>query len=137
MDNTVRLLVISLSLKLITFFLSSLKFIIAHFYYVDFLQLAKYCDTLLKKSAKGMSESEVEDKLTCSVIIFKYIDDKDVFQKVRKCCQAIKCTALKVILYSDECQSSMTLMLHFFCVAVLLTHACQEVDTWTVCVYGC
>ncbi|XP_014679052.1 PREDICTED: cullin-2-like [Priapulus caudatus] len=28
-----------------------------------------------------MSENEVEDKLTSSVIVFKYIDDKDVFQK--------------------------------------------------------
>ncbi|KAL1502791.1 hypothetical protein ABEB36_007887 [Hypothenemus hampei] len=43
--------------------------------------LAKYCDTLLKKSSKGISESEVDEKLTKSIIIFKYIDDKDVFQK--------------------------------------------------------
>lgn len=43
--------------------------------------LAKYCDALLKKSAKGISESEVEDKLTQSITVFKYIDDKDVFQK--------------------------------------------------------
>nr|CAI5850644.1 unnamed protein product [Callosobruchus analis] len=43
--------------------------------------LAKYCDTLLKKSSKGISESEVDEKLAESIIIFKYIDDKDVFQK--------------------------------------------------------
>ncbi|XP_050305798.1 cullin-2 [Anthonomus grandis grandis] len=43
--------------------------------------LAKYCDTLLKKSSKGISETEVEKKLSESIIIFKYIDDKDVFQK--------------------------------------------------------
>lgn len=43
--------------------------------------LAKYCDTLLKKSSKGISESEVDEKLSESIIIFKYIDDKDVFQK--------------------------------------------------------
>ncbi|CAH1163956.1 unnamed protein product [Phaedon cochleariae] len=43
--------------------------------------LAKYCDTLLKKSSKGISESEVEEKLSESIIIFKYIDDKDIFQK--------------------------------------------------------
>lgn len=43
--------------------------------------LAKYCDTLLKKSSKGMSESEIDDKLANSITIFKYIDDKDVFQK--------------------------------------------------------
>ncbi|XP_058797358.1 cullin-2-like [Phymastichus coffea] len=44
-------------------------------------QLAKYCDSLLKKSAKIASESEVEDKLARSIIVFKYVDDKDVFQK--------------------------------------------------------
>ncbi|XP_039379051.1 cullin-2 isoform X3 [Mauremys reevesii] len=45
------------------------------------LELAKYCDNLLKKSAKGMTENEVEDKLTSFITVFKYIDDKDVFQK--------------------------------------------------------
>ncbi|XP_013929231.1 PREDICTED: cullin-2-like [Thamnophis sirtalis] len=43
--------------------------------------LAKYCDNLLKKSAKGMTENEVEDKLASFITVFKYIDDKDVFQK--------------------------------------------------------
>ncbi|KAG7455242.1 hypothetical protein MATL_G00254530 [Megalops atlanticus] len=43
--------------------------------------LAKYCDSLLKKSAKGLTENEVEDKLTSFITVFKYIDDKDVFQK--------------------------------------------------------
>uniref|UniRef100_A0A3P9LYG6 Cullin 2 n=2 Tax=Oryzias TaxID=8089 RepID=A0A3P9LYG6_ORYLA len=44
-------------------------------------KLAKYCDNLLKKSAKGMTENEVEDKLTSFITVFKYIDDKDIFQK--------------------------------------------------------
>jgi len=43
--------------------------------------LAKYCDTLLKKSQKGISESEIDDKLNNSITVFKYLDDKDVFQK--------------------------------------------------------
>ncbi|KAL1465546.1 hypothetical protein WDU94_005103 [Cyamophila willieti] len=43
--------------------------------------LAKYCDLLLKKSSKGLSESEMDDKLTQSITVFKYIDDKDVFHK--------------------------------------------------------
>ncbi|XP_013788491.1 cullin-2-like [Limulus polyphemus] len=43
--------------------------------------LAKYCDSLLKKSAKGISESEIEDKITQSITVFKYIDDKDIYQK--------------------------------------------------------
>ena len=43
--------------------------------------LARYCDTLLKKSQKGISESEIDDKLSCSITVFKYLDDKDIFQK--------------------------------------------------------
>lgn len=43
--------------------------------------LAKYCDSLLKKSPKAASESEIEDKLRRSITVFKYVDDKDVFQK--------------------------------------------------------
>ena len=46
------------------------------------LQLAKYCDNLLKKSSKGMSESEVDDRLAQSITIFKYLDDKDIYQRV-------------------------------------------------------
>lgn len=31
-----------------------------------------------------MTENEVEDKLTSFITVFKYIDDKDVFQKVNQ-----------------------------------------------------
>ncbi|XP_029039032.1 cullin-2 isoform X2 [Osmia bicornis bicornis] len=43
--------------------------------------LAKYCDSLLKKSAKATSEGEIEEKLGRCITVFKYLDDKDVFQK--------------------------------------------------------
>lgn len=54
--------------------------------------LAKYCDSLLRKPgsssiqsgsaiSKSLSESEIDEKLTLSIIVFKYIDDKDIFQK--------------------------------------------------------
>ncbi|KAJ1522611.1 hypothetical protein ONE63_001789 [Megalurothrips usitatus] len=43
--------------------------------------LAKYCDCLLKKSSKGISDTEIDEKLFQSITIFKYIDDKDAFQK--------------------------------------------------------
>ncbi|KER28332.1 hypothetical protein T265_04792 [Opisthorchis viverrini] len=42
--------------------------------------LSRYMDGLLRKSSKS-SESELESKLTESISIFKYIDEKDVFQK--------------------------------------------------------
>lgn len=43
--------------------------------------LSRFCDALLKKGGKGMTEAEIDDTLTASIIVFKYIDDKDVFQK--------------------------------------------------------
>ncbi|KAJ1510641.1 hypothetical protein HMI55_006909 [Coelomomyces lativittatus] len=43
--------------------------------------LAKYADTLLKKSAKNPEEGELEDVMNSIMIVFKYIEDRDVFQK--------------------------------------------------------
>lgn len=54
--------------------------------------LAKYCDSLLRKPRsssgqsgsainKSLSESEIDEKLALSIIVFKYIDDKDIFLK--------------------------------------------------------
>jgi cullin 1 len=43
--------------------------------------LAKYTDALLKKSATGAEESDLEITLTQIMTVFKYIEDKDVFQK--------------------------------------------------------
>jgi cullin 1 len=43
--------------------------------------LAKYCDLLLKKSTKHLDENALEHKLSQVILIFKYVDDKDVFQK--------------------------------------------------------
>lgn len=54
--------------------------------------LAKYCDSLLRKPGsnssqgsnyinKSLTETEIDEKLSLSIIVFKYIDDKDIFQK--------------------------------------------------------
>lgn len=43
--------------------------------------LAKYTDALLKKSATGAEEGDLENTLTQIMTVFKYIEDKDVFQK--------------------------------------------------------
>lgn len=43
--------------------------------------LARYCDLLLKKSSKNPEEAELEETLNQVMIVFKYIEDKDVFQK--------------------------------------------------------
>ncbi|KAH7375618.1 cullin-1 [Plectosphaerella cucumerina] len=43
--------------------------------------LAKYTDVLLRKSGTSIEESSLESTLTQIMIVFKYIEDKDVFQK--------------------------------------------------------
>jgi len=42
--------------------------------------LAKFCDILLKKSSKNSDEQEVQETLDDVMLVFKYIEDKDVFQ---------------------------------------------------------
>ncbi len=42
--------------------------------------LARFCDLLLKKSAKNPEEAEMEQTLNDVMVVFKYIEDKDVFQ---------------------------------------------------------
>lgn len=41
--------------------------------------VAKYCDSLLRKSKAP--DHEIESKLTQSITIFRYIEDKDIYQK--------------------------------------------------------
>ncbi|MCO5589939.1 hypothetical protein L7F22_043908 [Adiantum nelumboides] len=43
--------------------------------------LARYTDSMLKKSNKTADESSLEDQLTQIMVVFKYMEDKDVFQK--------------------------------------------------------
>lgn len=43
--------------------------------------LAKYCDSLLKKNAKNTDDTDLELVLQNVMIVFKYVEDKDVFQK--------------------------------------------------------
>ncbi|KAJ2904380.1 Cullin-domain-containing protein [Zalerion maritima] len=43
--------------------------------------LAKYTDVLLRKSGTSVEEAELEATLTQIMTVFKYIEDKDVFQK--------------------------------------------------------
>ena len=43
--------------------------------------MAKYCDSLLRKSARNPEEAELEEKLRRVITVFRYLKDKDVFQK--------------------------------------------------------
>lgn len=75
--------------------------------------LAKYCDILLKKSAKNPEEGELEDTLNQVMIVFKYIDDKDVFQKFYS-----KMLAKRLVHHmsaSDDAEASMISKLKSAC----------------------
>ncbi|CAF1020048.1 unnamed protein product [Rotaria sordida] len=43
--------------------------------------LAHYCDNLLRKSSKTLTENEIEEKLLHEITIFNYLEDKDYFQR--------------------------------------------------------
>ena len=45
-------------------------------------QLSEFCDNLLRKTTKGMTENEIDDQLAQSIVVFRYLDDKDYYQKV-------------------------------------------------------
>lgn len=47
------------------------------------VQLAKYIDRQLTKGVKVM-EAETDDKLNSAIMVFRYLDDKDQFYKVRE-----------------------------------------------------
>ncbi|XP_060075910.1 cullin-1-like [Ylistrum balloti] len=67
--------------------------------------LARYCDLLLKKSSKNPEEAELEDTLNQVMVVFKYIEDKDVFQKFYS-----KMLAKRLVQHmsaSDDAEASM------------------------------
>lgn len=43
--------------------------------------LARYADTMLKKSSKGIDEADIETRINYILRIFQFVDEKDVFQK--------------------------------------------------------
>ncbi|KAJ1549304.1 hypothetical protein HK405_005924, partial [Cladochytrium tenue] len=43
--------------------------------------LARFCDSLLRKSSKVSDDREIEEVLNNIMTVFKFIEDKDVFQK--------------------------------------------------------
>jgi cullin 1 len=67
--------------------------------------LAKYADSLLRKSAKSAEETDLENKLTAIMTVFKYVEDKDVFQKFYS-----KMLAKRLVNFtsaSDDAETSM------------------------------
>merc|ERR1711902_148796 len=75
--------------------------------------LAKYISVLLQKSSKNPEEAELEDTLNQVMVVFKYIEDKDVFQKFYS-----KMLAKRLVQHmsaSDDAEASMISKLKSAC----------------------
>ncbi|ORX96529.1 Cullin 1a [Basidiobolus meristosporus CBS 931.73] len=76
--------------------------------------LARYCDFLLKKNIKsGLNETDIEKCLNRVIVLFKYIDDKDVYQKFYSRSLAKRLIYRTSI--SDEAESLMITRLKDIC----------------------
>jgi len=67
--------------------------------------LARYTDSLLKKGTKTAEESELEEMLVQVMTVFKYIEDKDVFQKFYSKMLAKRLVHVSSV--SDDAETSM------------------------------
>ncbi|XP_039265598.2 cullin-2-like [Styela clava] len=43
--------------------------------------VSKYSDSLLRKGVKGLTDSDIDERLKNCITVFRYIEDKDLFQK--------------------------------------------------------
>lgn len=75
--------------------------------------LAKYCDLLLKKTSKIHEESELEETLNQVMVVFKYIEDKDVFQKFYS--KMLAKRLVQQMSGSDDAEASMISKLKHSC----------------------
>jgi cullin 1 len=75
--------------------------------------LAKYCDALLKKSSKNPEDAELEETLNQVMTVFKYIEDKDVFQKFYS--KMLAKRLVQSMSASDDAEASMITKLKQAC----------------------
>lgn len=75
--------------------------------------LAKHCDNLLKKGAVALPEDELEAQLNNVLVVFKYLDDRDVFQKFYSKMLAKRLVGMASA--SDDAESSMISKLKAMC----------------------
>jgi cullin 1 len=85
--------------------------------------LAKYCDSLLKRSSKN-EDQQLEAIFVDIMIIFRYVDDKDVFEKFYKKFLANRLVGAKSV--SDDAETSMISKLK-------VGSLCARVFLWLYC----
>ena len=75
--------------------------------------LASYVDDLLKSGLKGLTEEEADLKLDKAVVIFRYLNDKDVFENFYR--NHLSKRLLNAKSYSDETEKAMIAKLKAEC----------------------
>ncbi|GMH64531.1 hypothetical protein TrST_g105 [Triparma strigata] len=75
--------------------------------------LAVYVDELMRSGLKGCGEQEADERLDKAVTIFRYLQDKDVFESFYKTSLAKRLLGGKSV--SDECEKSMVAKLKAEC----------------------
>lgn len=80
-----------------------------------------------------MTENEVEDKLTSFITVFKYIDDKDVFQKVNNHTEDHYTFIFPLGEYFCYARKSELLL---FLTVVLCQNVGKKAYTWFIDVHG-
>ncbi|CAL8109561.1 unnamed protein product [Orchesella dallaii] len=75
--------------------------------------LARYCDLLLKKTGRNYEDQELDELLNQAMIIFKFIEDKDVFQKYYS--RMLANRLVGSMSASDDAESSMITKLKVAC----------------------
>ncbi|ODQ55601.1 Cullin-domain-containing protein [Saitoella complicata NRRL Y-17804] len=88
--------------------------------------LAQYCDSLLKKGAKVVEENDLEKHLQGVMTVFKYIEDKDVFQTFYQ--KLLAKRLVKFLSASDDAEAGMLLKLKEAC-GVEYTNKLQRMFT--------
>ncbi|CAJ0581356.1 unnamed protein product, partial [Mesorhabditis spiculigera] len=75
--------------------------------------VARFCDVLLKKSKDNPDDSEMEEQLQDVIAVFKYIQDKDVFQQFYT--KLLSKRLIHNLSSSDSAESSMISKLKSMC----------------------
>lgn len=75
--------------------------------------LAVYVDELMRSGLKGVSEADADERLDKVIVIFRYLQDKDVFENFYKTHLSKRLLSQRSI--SDECEKSMVAKLKAEC----------------------
>ncbi|CAF0746367.1 unnamed protein product [Adineta steineri] len=91
--------------------------------------LLRYCDVLLRKGTKTIAETDFEEKSNKIMIVFNYIEDKDIFERLYR--NRLAKRLIGQLSDSDDHEKSMVIQLQHICgfeYTTKLERMLQDVD---------